>query len=91
MKQTNSSNIHAIGIVALAGLLGLGSGMLMARIAPENKFSWAGLAIAPLWFLLEMFFEGVVAVIGANAKAVRIASTVAVVAGFYIAWFVFRG
>lgn len=65
--------------------------MLMARLAPQNKFSWAGLAIAPLWFLLEFFFEGVVALLGKYTKIVRVASTVAVVAGFYIAWFVFRG
>jgi hypothetical protein len=62
----------------------------MAKIAPENKFSWAGLAIAPLWFGLEIFFEGVVAVLGAHAKAVRILSIVAVIAGFYVAWFALR-
>jgi hypothetical protein len=94
MKQFYSSNIrsfgYAMGVVILAGLLGLGSGALMARIAPLNKFSWAGLAIAPLWFLLEIFFEGIIAIIGVYAKATRIASTVAVVAGFYVAWFVFR-
>lgn len=65
--------------------------MLMARLAPQNKFSWAGLAIAPLWLWLEVFFEGVVALLGAYAKIVRVASTVAIVAGFYIAWFMFRG
>jgi hypothetical protein len=94
MKQANSSSIcsfgHAIVIVALAGLLGLGAGLIMARIAPANKFSWAGLAIVPIWLLLEVFFEGVVAVLGGYAKAVRIASAVAVVIGFYVAWFLFR-
>jgi hypothetical protein len=94
MKQPYSSSIrsfgYAMGVVVLAGLLGLGSGALMARIAPLSKFSWAGLAIAPLWLLLEIFFEGVIAIIGVHVKAVRIASAVAVVAGFYIAWFVFR-
>jgi hypothetical protein len=40
--------------------------------------------------VLEVFFEGVVAVIGAHTKAVRIASTVTVVVGFYVAWFTFR-
>jgi hypothetical protein len=95
MSQAYSTKLrsvsYSIGAVVLAGLLGLGSGAVMARIAPQNKFSWAGLAIAPLWLILEVFFEGVVALLGAYAKAVRIASTVAVVAGYYIAWFVFRG
>jgi len=95
MSQAYSSKLrsfsYSFGAVVLAGLLGLASGAVMARIAPQNKFSWAGLAIAPLWLILEVFFEGVVAILDAYAKVVRIASTIAVVAGFYIAWFVFRG
>ncbi len=94
MNQAYSSKIrsfgYAVGAVLLAGLLGLGSGVLMARLAPQNKFSWAGLAIAPLWLFLEIFFEGVVAIVGGYAKVVRIVSSIAVVASFYIAWFMFR-
>jgi ABC-type spermidine/putrescine transport system permease subunit I len=94
MNQTYSSIIrsfgYAVGAVLFAGLLGLGSGVLMARLAPQNKFSWAGLAIAPLWLFLEVFFEGVVAFVGGYAKVVRIASTIAVVTSFYIAWFMSR-
>lgn len=94
MNRAHSSKIrsfsYAIGAVALAGLLGSGSGAAMARIAPQNKFSWAGLAIAPLWFLLELFFESIVAILGAYVKVVRVASTIAVVAGFYVAWFLSR-
>jgi hypothetical protein len=94
MNRAHSTKIrsfsYAIGAVALAGLLGLGSGAAMARIAPLNKFSWAGLAVAPLWFSLEFFFEGVVAILGEYAKTVRVASTIAVVAGFYVAWFLLR-
>jgi hypothetical protein len=94
MNRAHSSKIrsfsYAIAAIALAGLLGLGSGAAMARIAPQNKFSWVGLAIVPLWFLLEVFFEGVVAVLVAHAKTARIVSTITIVAGFYTAWFLFR-
>lgn len=62
----------------------------MARIAPDDKFSWAGLAIAPLWIVLEFFFEGVVEVLGSYSKAVRVISLLALLAGFYIAWFALR-
>ena len=95
MQQTSSSSNpslgHAIGITVLAGALGLGSGALMAWIAPSDKFSWAGLAVVPLWLLLEIYFEVVVAVLGHRAKVTRIASTIAVLAGFYVAWFALRG
>jgi len=90
-SSNNRSISYAIAAVILAAILGIGSGLLMARLAPVNKFSWAGLAVAPLWFLLEFFFEGVVTIIGAHAKIARIVSTVAVVVGFYAAWFIARG
>lgn len=95
MRRADSTDIrsfvYSIGAVVLAGMLGLGTGALMSRLAPEDKFSWAGLAIAPLWLLLEILFEGIVAIIGVYAKAVRIASTIVVVTGFYLAWFMSRG
>jgi len=94
MNQSSVSNIRSIGYAAgavvLALVLGIAGGALMAKIVPENKFSWIGLVIAPLWFGLEIFFEGVVAVLGAHAKAVRILSIVAVIVGFYVAWFALR-
>ena len=94
MSQSSTSNMRSIGYAAgavvLALVLGIAAGALIAKIAPENKFSWAGLAIAPLWFGIEIFFEGVVAVLGAHAKAVRVLSTVAVIVGFYVAWFALR-
>jgi hypothetical protein len=71
--------------------MGLGSGALMARLAPSDKFSWVGLAIVPLWLLLEVFFEFAVGIFGARSNASRIASGIAVIVGFAIAWFAIRG
>jgi len=76
--------------IVVAAFLGLCSGALMARVAPPDKFSWAGLAIAPLWLMLEAFFEAVATVFGTRSRAARIATSVSVVGGFYIAWFAFH-
>jgi ABC-type antimicrobial peptide transport system permease subunit len=95
MQKTGTSTTQslstAIGLALLAGVLGLGSGSLMAWLTPPDKFSWAGLAIAPLWLLLEVFFETVVGIFGYRTKTTRIASTIAVLIGFYVAWFALRG
>ena len=95
MQQSSTPSIqsmrYAVAAVVLAAGVGLGSGALMAWVAPSDDFSWAGLAVLPLWFLLEVFLEGVVAVLGSRTRATRIASGVAVFAGFYFAWFALRG
>jgi len=75
-------------IVALAALFGVGSGALVAHIAPIDKFTWAGLAIAPLWLLLEICFEGIVS--AATSSQVRFTATIVVLAGFYGAWILLR-
>jgi len=76
--------------IVVAGVLGLGSGALMARVAPSDKFSLAGLVIAPLWLLLEFYLEGVVSVLGVRSKSMRLFATIAVLAGFYGEWFALR-
>ena len=90
-EPPNQSLGYAVGVTVLACILGLGAGAIMARLAPSDDFSWAGLAVAPLWFLLELFFEVTVGVLGYRSKATRIASTIAVLLGFYVAWFELRG
>ena len=82
------SPLAATLAIVVAAFLGFCSGALMAHVAPAHKFSWAGLLVAPLWFVLELFFEAVAGVLGARSRFVRIATSVCVVGGFYIAWFV---
>ena len=59
MQPTRSSEgmSDAVATVVLAGVLGLGSGVLLALIAPSDKFSWAQLALLPAWVLLGVFFQ----------------------------------
>jgi cation transport ATPase len=82
--------VGALALVVLAGVLGFGSGALMAHVAPNDKFSLVGLVVAPLWVMLELYFEAVVGVLGVRSKGMRLLSTIAVLASFYIAWFAFR-
>jgi hypothetical protein len=63
----------------------------MATLAPTNKFSWFGLALIPVWFLLEMFFELVAAVLGSPNKIFRVLAITALLGGFYVAWFLVKG
>ena len=89
-RAPSQSPVVATLAIVTAAFLGLCSGTLLARIEPADKFSWVGLAVAPLWLVLEVFFEAVTAVFGARSRFVRIATLVAVLGGFYIAWFAFR-
>jgi hypothetical protein len=75
---------------AIAALLGVAAGVAMAHVAPNVKFSWAGLAVAPLWFLLEIVFELFVGVFGSYSRVARIVVTTSLLLGFYIAWFAAR-
>lgn len=63
----------------------------MATLAPADKLSWVGLALVPLWLLLELFFEGVAAVLGAHKKSARALSVIGLLGGFYVVWFLVKG
>ena len=76
--------------VAFALLAGIGSGALMATIAPESKHSLIGLFIAPLWLLLEVYFEFVLVAVGDRPKMAKYAATAVLVVGFYGTWFLLR-
>jgi ABC-type spermidine/putrescine transport system permease subunit II len=77
--------------VLLAGVLGVACGVAMAKLAPDDKFSWAGLAVIPLWFLLGIYLESVIAASGSTSKTSRAFSIIAVLGGFYGTWFAIRG
>ena len=76
--------------VLIAAILGAGSGALMARFAPVDEYSWAGLAIAPLWMVVEAAFESYVELVGYSSRASRILAGVALLVGFYVAWYSLR-
>ena len=82
--------VYVLVAASISGLLGIGAGVLMAYIAPGDKFSWAGLAVAPLWLAIEIVFEFVVGLFGSHSRMARASVTAAVLLGFYAAWFLVR-
>ena len=80
--------VGAATLVAIT--LGVGTGVLLAKIAPEDKFSWLGLLLAPLWLLLEFVFELLVGVYNLHSKAARTAGIAGLLLSFYATWFVMR-
>jgi hypothetical protein len=85
--SSKTSIFHALVASVIAGCVGIVAGAVMARLDPSDKLSWAGLAMAPLWFLLESCFESVSEVASSVSKIARILSSIAAIAGFYIAWY----
>ena len=81
---------YGAAAVFVSLLLGSGAGIVMARIAPSDKFSWAGLAVAPLWILLEIAFESHTELVGYSSSAARVAAGTALLVSFYVAWFLVR-
>ena len=89
---TNEQAVLARVFVAatISASLGVGAGVLMAHVAPGDKFSWAGLAAAPLWLAIEIAFEFWAALFGSYSRMARASVTGAVLLGFYAAWFLVR-
>jgi hypothetical protein len=74
---------------ALAALLGAAAGWLASFLAPAASTVWVSLALLPLWLLLEIYLQLARDLCGGFGRALRVASTVAVLGGFYGAWFYF--
>lgn len=91
MKDNNSNSFpHLIGACIVAAVMGFGIGALMAKLAPSNKFSVAGLLLVPAWLVIELVLELAVDALGAGSRASRTAGSIGIVGGFYLAWFLFR-
>ena len=90
-SQAGPKPYSAVIALLVATALGAGTGWLMATLAPANKFSWLGLALIPLWFLLEIVFELAAAALGSPSKISRILAITGLVSGFYVVWFLVKG
>jgi hypothetical protein len=80
----------AVAATAFALAIGLLAGDFVAATAPRDKFSWAGLAFIPVWFLLELLLRVAAEVLPFDSKKARMPVAVALVLGFQIAWFASR-
>ena len=88
-KKASVGFLASVSVLLVALVIGFAAGTVMSRIAPSEKFSWTGLAVAPLWMLLEIFLEAVIGT-APFSKFMRVTSVIAVLSGFYVAWFLLR-
>jgi uncharacterized membrane protein YfcA len=76
--------------VAVAAVAGAAAGAFAAWKIPAERFVWTGIALVPLFALIEMFVGRAAALFGGDENAARLWLAGTVVAGFYAAWFVAR-
>jgi uncharacterized membrane protein YfcA len=73
--------------IVVAAALGAVAGAVAAAKLPSDKFALTGLALVPLFLLLEVLLRHFVAPFGGDRNAARFTLASAIVVGFYGAWF----
>jgi hypothetical protein len=91
LTQAKHSQYAEVIALLVATAIGAGSAWLMATLVPSNKSSWLGLALIPLWFLLEALFELAAAALGSPSKISRALAVAGLLGGFYATWFTIKG
>ncbi|MFN0038417.1 MAG: hypothetical protein ACKVP2_02760 [Burkholderiales bacterium] len=76
---------RAIAII-IAGALGAAAGGLAVSLLPPEQFAWLGLALVPLFVLLESLLKHVVSAFHDDPNAARMWLAGAVLVCFYVAW-----
>ena len=71
----------------VAAALGAIAGAVIAAKLPSDKFAWTGLALVPLFVLLEISLKHLVLLFAGDRNAARFTLAGAIVVGFYGAWF----
>lgn len=80
-------NLSSGVATVIAAALGAIAGALAASKLPSDKFAWTGLALVPLFVVLEVFLKQLETLFGGDRNAARLTLAGAVVVGFYGAWF----
>ena len=75
-----------VAIVAAAAL-GAVAGGLAASLLPADRFAWTGIALLPLFALLEAQLKRAAALFDGDLNATRLSLAGAIVVGFYATWF----
>jgi len=83
-EEADSISRPASILLALAaGVLAFGTGVLVALFVPPGQSNWSGLALLPLWLLVEAML-GLLVVLGSiPRKPDKMSIIVVVLAGFY--------
>ena len=80
---------RALAIV-VAGALGATAGGLAVSLLPAEQFAWLGLALFPLFVLLESLLKYVVSAFNDDPGAARMWLAGAILVCFYAAWSLLR-
>ncbi|HXX83383.1 MAG TPA: hypothetical protein VEN29_05320 [Casimicrobiaceae bacterium] len=80
-------NLRSAAAMVAAAALGAVAGAMAAAKLPSDKFAWTGLALLPLFVLLELFLRHLAGLFDDDRNAARFALAGAIVVGFYGAWF----
>jgi hypothetical protein len=76
--------------IVVAGALGAASGALAASLLPADQFAWLGLALLPLFLLLESLLKYVLFAFNDDPGAARMWLAGAILVCFYAAWSLLR-
>ena len=79
----NESVLPGYLLALLAACISFVVGVLFAMFLPPDQSGWIGLALAPLWLLLELLLEALVHVFSLRGRPSRLAVAAMVLAGFW--------
>ena len=85
--MTKVANRLAAIAIATAAALGVVAGGLAVAVLPADRFAWTGIALVPLFVLLEAQLKRAAALFEGDLNATRLSLAGAIVLGFYAAWF----
>ena len=87
-RNPQSGTAFAVAVL-MAALWAAGAGWLASLFALGASTVWVSLALLPLLLLLEIYLQLVRDLCSGFNRSLRVVSTVAVLGGFYGAWFYF--
>ena len=82
--------LRRIFAIAVAGVLGAVAGGLAVSFLGAGNFVWSGLALLPLFVLLESLLKHVVSAFHDDPNDARMWLVGAIVVCFYAAWLLLR-
>ena len=85
--SSQSMNWRRLAAVVIAAVLGAAAGGVAVSLLPAGQFAWSGLALAPLFILLEATLKHVVAWFDDDPNTARMWLAAAILVGFYAAWY----
>jgi uncharacterized membrane protein YfcA len=90
LPTAQSNVIRRVLAIVVAGALGAAAGGMAAALLPAEEFAWLGLALLPLFVLLESVVKYVVPAFNDDPNAARKWLAGVTLVCFYAAWSLLR-